>query len=221
VFFFPKRNAGRRGTPFEFASPISRTLPELELEEVPEHATEPAFFSPFAEKADPVRPTRRRSRRRTLENAHSPDAAVTEEIPVHAAETARPYAGLSRREIAEVSLFGHGQYEGGRIDEARQVFEQLVASGAQDAFPHTMLGTIYLAQKAPDHALALFESALAIDPHDLAARVYRGEIRLHRGDFNEALADLTWARDQGAKGDPFTDRARRLLEATQGRRRRS
>lgn len=217
VFFFPKRDAGRRGTPFEFASPISRTLPELSLEEEPEHATEPAFQSPFAERPEPepARAGGKRSRRRTLEEALPPDRTVTEEVPLGAAG---PYVGLSRREIAEVSLFGHGLFEGGRVDEARQVFEQLVASGAQDAFPHTMLGTIYLAMKAPDRALALFESALAIDPKDLAARVYRGEIRLHRGDVQQGVEDLTRACNEGAREDPFTSRARRLLRAvSQGR----
>lgn len=220
IFFFPKRDAGRRGTPYEFASPISRTLPELSLLDEPEHATEPAFPSPFAEAAEPVPAQKRRGRRRTLETRLDPDEVVTDEVPVRPEPEPTPYAGLSKREIAEVSLFGHGLFEAGRVDEARQVFEQLVAAGAEDAFAHTMLGTIYLTQKAPDRALALFESALAIDPEDLAARVYRGEIRLNRGEREQALADLTHARDRGAKDDPFTARARRLLKAAEGRRRR-
>lgn len=222
VFFFPKRELGRRGTPFEFASPVLRTLPELAaVDPDAELVTEPVFVSPFAEaKKSGGRAPSASGRTRTRELPVDPDEAITEDIPAGVRQ-ALPYAGLSRREIAEVSLFGHGLFEAGRIEEARQVFEQLVAAGAQDAFPHTMLGTIYLAQRDPERALALFETALSIDPRDLAARVYRGEIRLNRGETKQAVADLERARTDGPKGDPFTERARRLLKvADEGRRKR-
>jgi pentatricopeptide repeat protein len=240
VFFFPKRELGRRGTPFEFASPVLRTLPELsavEPDSAPydEPVTEPTFVTPFSAEPNVSHrrgPSSRRRRGRTRETAlpvepEREDAAITEEFvaPDEAAaqETApvSPYAGLSKRELAEVSVFGHGLFEEGRIDEARQVFEQLVAAGVEDAFPHTMLGTIYLAAREPDRALALFEAALALDPKDLAARVYRGEIRLHRGSLKQAVADLEQAYREGPEGDPFTERARRLLrKAADGTKRR-
>ncbi len=123
----------------------------------------------------------------------------------------RPLGKFTPERIAEVSLFGHRLFEEGRLEEARGVFEGLVSLGVEDAFPHTMLGTVYLALGDQDRALALFEAALTLDPADLAARVYRGEIRLNRGRFKLAVEDLRRAVNAGAAEDPFVDRARRLL----------
>lgn len=217
VLFFPKREMGRRGTPFEFISPAARTLPEVRLPfqtQTQEIATEPHFF-PHFEQTDPHdvraasgasgrKETPRRSRKVTRTD-----------------ETVAPYQGLTRAQEKEVSLFGHKLYESGRHEEARQVFEGLVASGVRDAFPHTMLGTLYLARKDRDRALALFEMALVIDSKDLAARVYRGEIRLHRGQVKKAIEDLEWARSVGPRGDAFTERAKRVLKMIEEARKKS
>lgn len=115
------------------------------------------------------------------------------------------------QEVADLSLFGHQLFELGRVDEARVIFEGLVGTGAKDAFAHTMLGTIYLALKDQSRALSLFQVALDIDPNDISALVYRGEIRLNRGKLKGALEDLTRALKLGAADDPFVDRAGRLL----------
>ncbi|MGQ0506411.1 MAG: tetratricopeptide repeat protein [Myxococcaceae bacterium] len=119
---------------------------------------------------------------------------------------------LTPERIEDIALLGHRLFEEKRLDEAREVFEGLVAMGVEDAFPHTMLGTVYLAKGDASRALALFEAALTLDPADLAARVYRGEIRLTRGKVKLAIDDLQKAIDQGAPDDPFVDRARRLLK---------
>ena len=74
-----------------------------------------------------------------------------------------------------------------------------------------MLGTIYLALNAQDRALALFQAALKIDPDDLAALVYRGEIRLTRGKMKSAIEDLQRAATLSGPTDPFVERAKRLI----------
>lgn len=131
-----------------------------------------------------------------------------------------PHKSMSRAQIAEMSLFGHHLFESGQLDEARVVFEGIVDLGVQDAFPHTMLGTVYLAQGDPARALALFEAALAIDSKDIAARVYRGEIRLSAGKLRLALEDLHKSLELGAEDDPFVERARRLIRMAEDRARR-
>lgn len=118
---------------------------------------------------------------------------------------------LSPAVAAEMCLRGHALFESGRVDEARRVFETVVQSGVQEAFPHTMLGTIYLSLGKQERALARFEAALELDPRDVAARVYRGEIRLGRGKLKQAVEDLRTAQRHGSKDDPFFDRAERLL----------
>jgi hypothetical protein len=152
------------------------------------------------------------------------EAAIAPESPrgkvrelVSAAQIVSRPRGMSAWQVAEMSLFGHHLFEAGRLEEARVVFEGLVSFGVEDAFPYTMLGTIYLALEHSDRALALFEAALEIDPADMAARVYRGEIRLDRGKLKPAMDDLNLAVAQGAADDPFVDRARRLLRIAQAK----
>ncbi|MBX5482223.1 MAG: tetratricopeptide repeat protein [Myxococcaceae bacterium] len=118
---------------------------------------------------------------------------------------------LSRRQLAEMALFGHQLFETGRLEEARVVFEGLVGLGTPDAFPHTMLGTVYLAQGKLDRAMALFEEALEFDPHDLAARVYRSELRINQGHTRQAMAELAQVIAEGPADDPFVERAHRLV----------
>jgi Flp pilus assembly protein TadD len=127
---------------------------------------------------------------------------------------------LSNAQIAEMAAFGHQLFEQGRLQEARIVFEGLVGFGVEDAFPHTMLGTVYLALGRFDRALALFEAALGFDETDIAALVYRGEIRLNQGKVKTALADLEQVVEIGRAGDPFVERARRLIGMAQAARRR-
>ena len=118
---------------------------------------------------------------------------------------------------AEIALHGHQLFEMGRLEEARRVFEDLVGMEPRDSFPHTMLGTIYLALGDQDRALALFEAALQIDPGELSALVYRGEIRLNQGKTRPAMLDLNRAVALGLGDDPFVDRARRLIRMAQDR----
>ncbi len=115
------------------------------------------------------------------------------------------------QEVADLSLFGHQLFEMGKVTEAKVIFEGLVGTGSKDAFAHTMLGTIYLALKDQARALMLFQAALEIDPDDVSALVYRGEIRLNRGKVKGAVEDLSRALKLGASDDPFVERASRLL----------
>ncbi|HZN92439.1 MAG TPA: tetratricopeptide repeat protein, partial [Myxococcales bacterium] len=86
--------------------------------------------------------------------------------------------------------------------------------------PHTMLGTIYLAQGEAKAALPLFESAIKLDPKDVAAWVYRGEIRIHTGQTRAGLSDLKKATGLASATDPFVIRARKLLDRSRSRARR-
>jgi tetratricopeptide (TPR) repeat protein len=126
-----------------------------------------------------------------------------------------PARSAPSKQLTELALHGHTLFEGGHLDEARAVFEQIVSLGVKDAFPHAMLGTIYLALGKHDRALALFEEALALDGNDIAARVYRGELRLNAGKIKPALADLFRALELGPPSDPFVERARRLIGIAQ------
>jgi tetratricopeptide (TPR) repeat protein len=147
---------------------------------------------------------RERKRRRTKE--------VAKEVALEENTLAGVAAGRKTpQEVADLSLFGHQLFEMGKVNEAKVIFEGLVGTGSKDAFAHTMLGTIYLALKDQARALSLFQLALDIDPDDVSALVYRGEIRLNRGKVKGAVEDLSRALKLGASDDPFVERASRLL----------
>jgi tetratricopeptide (TPR) repeat protein len=130
----------------------------------------------------------------------------------------RALVGLSSRELMEVAALGHGLYEQGRLEEARVVFEGLVAMELREAFPYTVLGAIYLSAGDAGRALALFEAALALDGDDPAALCYRGEIRLQLGQRAKGLLDLRRAVAVDTPGSPFGARAQAALGPTRGTR---
>ncbi len=232
VFHFPKRGAPSRAPrPTDEVRGPRVTLPELTDDDEPlEDAGEEPVVAPAAPK-----PARRRG---SSNKSDSPGkgrgakrrAAAEEEPDVrqkakHLQEVlTRPEgkpAAVSRSEVAELCLFGHHLFERGQLDEARTVFEKVVGLGVEEAFPHTMLGTIFLAQGQSDRALALFEAALALDEGDVAARVYRAEIRFNAGRLVDARSDLELAIKRGQSEDPFVDRARRLLQMVEDRAKRA
>lgn len=126
-------------------------------------------------------------------------------------ETPAPDTAQARFDMAAL---GHELFSRGKIAEAKVIFEGLAANAAEaaDGFAFTMLGTIHLAQNELDRALTRFEEALRIDPNDLAALVYRGEIRLQKKRVRQAVDDLQKAIGLGEAGEPFVDRAKRLLQ---------
>ncbi|MFT3707187.1 MAG: tetratricopeptide repeat protein [Archangium sp.] len=124
----------------------------------------------------------------------------------------------SARAFAELTRLGHESFEAGRVDDARTVFESLIALGHNDPFTHTMLGTVHLGAGRLDDALAQFEAALSIDPDDVVALVYRGEIRLSKKKQAAALEDLERAARLGRATDPFVGRAKKLLSMARANR---
>jgi len=208
IYFPPKRGRSSAG---EVRSPRI-TLPDLEVPPL-----EKARSSPKRKRGEKASRPSKRARETLLEPVRRKAKQLHEAL-------SRPEghkAPVSRTEIAEMSLFGHHLFERGQLDEARSVFEKIVAWGVKEAFPHTMLGTIYLAKGQKDRALTLFETALQLDGLDMAARVYRAEILLEGGKLEDAIQDLQRAIAQGRAGDPFVARAHKLLRMAEERARRT
>jgi tetratricopeptide (TPR) repeat protein len=173
------------------------TLPEVSAFSGEDPVTEPESRALLDEQR--AQPAKKASKRRK-----------TAEIPT--VPLVRADLALTPQESSDLAAMGHQLFELGRIGEARAVFERLIAGRADDAYAHTMLGTIFLALGDQDRALALFQAALEIDPNDIAARVYRGEVRLGKGKVRPALEDFERAMELGPADDPFVDRAARLLK---------
>jgi len=237
VVLFPKREKAPSRT---LESP-TLTIPEFRPEQSPDddYVTEPNYQAGDATPDGAGRPTPPWPKRSNTGESRKASASkkkdkkkrgasrkkrTTDKVPVVAlpmvskggAAAGAPQTNKPTR-LAEIALHGHQLFEMGRLEEARRVFEDLVGMEPRDSFPHTMLGTIYLALGDQDRALALFEAALQIDPGELSALVYRGEIRLNQGKVKPAMVDLNRAVTLGLGDDPFVDRARRLIRMAQER----
>jgi tetratricopeptide (TPR) repeat protein len=194
IIYFPK---GKKAAAPLALPAVTQTIPELRAPGRDEEKTDPSVGIVSA----PPEFKRPKARRKT-----------THEIPqVEVAGAADGGAG-GPQTVADLAMFGHQLFELGRLEEARVIFEGLVSTDASDVFAHTMLGTIYLARGDLKRALALFQAALESDPNDLAALVYRAEIRLNQKKAREALVDLERVIARGPRGDPFVDRAKRLAK---------
>lgn len=162
--------------------------------------TIPELFLGEDTKTEELDTSERRGKRRSKSGSFA-RTTLSDEAPAPESEHAR----------ADMAALGHELFSRGKIAEARVIFEGLAAEAA-DAFVFTMLGTIHLAQNELDKALARFEEALKLDPEDLAALVYRAEIRLQKKRVRQAIDDLQKAIGLGSSSEPFVDRARRLLQ---------
>lgn len=166
--------------------------------------TIPELFLGDEIKTEELDTSERRSKRRS-KSGSVPRVTLSDETPAPLADTEAEQAR------ADMAALGHELFSRGKIGEARVIFEGLAADAA-DAFVFTMLGTIHLAQNELDKALVRFEEALKLDPEDLAALVYRAEIRLQKKRVRQAIDDLQKAIGLGSASEPFVDRARRLLQ---------
>lgn len=117
----------------------------------------------------------------------------------------------TQQAFADLIRIGHEAFCAGRHADARTIFAALVALGSEDAFVHTMLGTIALAEGTSEQALEHFDAALELEPNDLSALVYRGEIRLSRKKYSRGMEDLERAVRLAPSTDPFVARAKKLI----------
>jgi predicted Zn-dependent protease len=235
IHYFPKKPRSVPSTAVTAEFSVSEASPTVPISQdelwasaaqqaVPVTPKEPPLPEPSPRATRPRKSSGSKGAKRSPRRTRTPIAVSTDPAlryhagKVNALLAARERAAAgsaSRDQLAQLALHGHELFETGHLHEARAVFEQIVSLGVKDAFPHSMLGTIYLAEGKHDRALALFEEALSLDPKDIAARVYRGELRLNGGKVKPALADLFFALELGSREDPFVSRARRLIAIAQ------
>jgi tetratricopeptide (TPR) repeat protein len=124
--------------------------------------------------------------------------------------------GINTRKIAALLVTGHRMYMQGRLNQARKIFEGLVALDSSSHYVHGILGSIYQKQKQYDLALVHYNNAIALFPDDINSLTNRGEIFVQFGKFQEAANDFkkAIALDPDRK-DPAANRARLLVSLAQ------
>ncbi|MBJ6765487.1 hypothetical protein JGU66_32440 [Myxococcaceae bacterium JPH2] len=121
--------------------------------------------------------------------------------------------GITAEQARAVARVGCELSEAGRLEEARIVFQGLVATNPRDASAHAALGTVLQRMGRGDDALAAYNAALRLRLEDPVALANRGELRLRSGDTG-GRADLEHAVVVDPRGATRAGRrARELLEA--------
>ena len=105
-------------------------------------------------------------------------------------------------EMLAIAKLGQVMFESGKLDEARTIFEGLVALNPYIGQFHSVLGSIYLKQGEFESAIEEYTKAIERNPNDIAAYANRGEIYLRMGKFEEASKDLYKAIELDKETDP-------------------
>ncbi|HEV2763891.1 MAG TPA: tetratricopeptide repeat protein [Pyrinomonadaceae bacterium] len=150
-----------------------------------------------------------------------PDEQATQRVsPELAARLARgeitiaDLTGLTREKLYEIADVGFRLMNSGQLEQARAVYSGLVAASPFDSVFHCHLGAVNLRMGDADEAVKNFDAALRLNRANVDAFAGRGEARLNRREFADAITDLSAAieLDREAKR-ASTVRARALLLA--------
>lgn len=121
--------------------------------------------------------------------------------------------------LFSMAEFGFTQFKVGRYSDAERVFKVLTVLDWNNAYYHSVMGSILQRQRRYGDAIAEYSQAIDLDSGDIVSYTNRGEIFLQHGLIDEAEVDLAKAMelDPEAK-DRFANRARMLMRELEKRR---
>jgi tetratricopeptide (TPR) repeat protein len=100
------------------------------------------------------------------------------------------YVGIDKRQLYVIAKQGYQLLESGRIEEAKEIYQGLVAADPYDSVFHCHLGSIFVRLGNTTEAFDEFNLALNVNIANIDALVGRGEIYLSRGQVQEAVDDF-------------------------------
>src|SRR5687767_12759168 len=125
--------------------------------------------------------------------------------------TLKQIVGLSDDELYALSTQGYYMFLQGKTEQARVIFEGLVAIDPKNAYYYRALGAIYWRSKDPPKAVKQFTYAIRVAPADISSYVNRAEVLVAQRDFKAARADLTHAVERGGAHDAALVRKARAM----------
>ncbi len=146
----------------------------------------------------------------TTSNAPAPVDTLTQVI--NGTLPLNTFFGLGEDQIQAIAALGYLNYQQGRIDDARQLFEGLVALDATNYFGYAGLGAIALSQNDLDAAETHLRDAASRNPKDPTVLANLGETLLRQTKTEEAAGFFKCALDLDPNhADPGANRARAIL----------
>ena len=124
--------------------------------------------------------------------------------------------GLGDEQIQAIAALGFLNYQQGRYDDARTLFEGLVALDSASYFGFAGLGALALAQNNLDEAEENLRAAAERNGKDPTVLANLGETLLRQSKTEEAAGFFKRALDlDPANSDPGANRARAILQGMQ------
>jgi tetratricopeptide (TPR) repeat protein len=114
--------------------------------------------------------------------------------------TLAEYVGLSKDELYVIAQQAYQLLHSGKLEEARDIYQGLVAADPYDSVFHCHLGSVQLRLGNSEEALKEFDLALQYNLANVDALMGRGEIRLSQGNLKEAVGDLRKAIELDPEG---------------------
>lgn len=115
--------------------------------------------------------------------------------------------------LFQLAEYGFMQFKQGRYQDAERVFKGLTVLDWNNAYYHSVLGSILQRQKRYGEAIAEYTQALDLDSKDMVSLTNRGEIFMQHGLLDEAKQDFKGAAKLDPEGgDKFANRAKMLLK---------
>lgn len=115
--------------------------------------------------------------------------------------------------LYQMAEYGFTQFKVGRYDEAERVFKVLTVLDWNNAYYHSVMGSVLQHQKRYGEAIAEYSQAIEIDSNDIVSRVNRGEVFLQHGLLDEASEDFSVVIRLDSDGkDKFINRAKMLVK---------
>jgi len=115
--------------------------------------------------------------------------------------------------LMEMTDFGYHQFKMGRYEDAERIFKVLTVLDWNNAYYHSMLGSILHRQKRYAEALTEYSQAIELSPNDIPSHTHRGEIYLMHGLLDKAKADLEKALSLDESDEnKWVNRARILMQ---------
>lgn len=118
--------------------------------------------------------------------------------------------GMTFQEARAIAQVGCDLAAAGRLDEARIIFEGLVAGNPKDSASQAALGTVYQKMGRIQDALEAYDAAVELDGRNPVALGNRGELRLRSGD-RQGFGDLARAVEADPHGETNAGRRAKAL----------
>jgi len=123
---------------------------------------------------------------------------------------------ITQEQLEGMASLGFKMFQEGKLDDATQVFEGIIAVARESYYGYAGLGAIALAKEPADldGAVANLTMAIDLEPDSPTLHANLGEALLRKRLFAESAAEFRKALElDPEKKDPGANRARMIIEA--------